>query len=239
MEIQSVQRRWFAPLVLVIGLGLVLTFTAMFGGASANAQGAHDFSDLKHHDRFTGPGDETAWPPRPVGANSDTERVIDPPSGDSAGMLSTSTVFASAPELSAALGDDWIQISESPSRTTKNGFTGAEYTYFSRANNQTVMVIEDETGQFDVTTWDSKLMQPVVSRGERNEAAALGRDWLINNGFPEAADLEGFSIRALNDGEFYDVRMVYVTFATGSFADPTHSALVDMTNLTAVSGRAL
>lgn len=239
MRTDAAKRQWLAPLVLVFGLAAVLVLTGLIGSTSANAQGAHDHSDLEHHDRFTGPGDKADWPPRPVGATSETQRVADAPSGDSLDGPTSVFAIASNADVVAELGTDWILVSESPARQTKNGYTGAEYTFFSRDNNHTIIVIEDQIGQLDVTTWTSEQMQPIVTAAEGAEAADLGRAWLVANGFPEAADLEGFSIRALDDGQFYDVRMVYVTFSTEAFANPTHSTLVDMTNLVAISGRVL
>lgn len=225
-------------------------------GNSADAQNGHehDHSDLVHHDNFTPPGNREDWPPRPVGAgplkqaNPIAAAAIGGPNDpnpralDAIGATAIVDVAPEAvgnPELLAALGDDFTLISHAEGQVGKYDSIGERWTWFSRSLNQTVIAELKDDGSFAIDILAIDEMQPILSRPERNWAAEIGMDWLLNNGFPEAAGLEGTAIRALDEGKFHDVRMAYVTFATDNFADPTHSVLVDLTNLVAVSGRSL
>lgn len=240
----------------------------MVNGNRADAQAGqeHDHSDLAHHDHYTPPGDERDWPPRPVGAGPLQEAnpiaadaIGGPNPGNpialnavggrasaAAGANDASDAIAAVipagvnnRELSDALGADFSLISHAEARQGKYDSIGQRWTWFSRSNNQTVVVIENQDGSLAVERLSASEMQPIISRQERVWAHEIGMAWLLDNGFEEAVGLNGTSIRALDDGDFYDVRMAYVTFATDNFADPTHSVLVDLTNLVAVSGRSL
>jgi hypothetical protein len=221
-------------------------FASLTGDAAAQGQDAH--SDLEHHHGFTGPGDEADWPPRPTGASEsmfDADANLEP-EVQAAPALRAIEEAAEAAEaaidhaasmstpLEDALGEDWIHISSVEAKLGKGGSTPSEETYFSRSNNQTVMVLNGS----QVVTFTPTELQPVVSPAERAEASALGMAWLLEQGH-DADGLEGFGIRALDHGELYPVRMVYVTFATSHFDDPLFSALVDLTNGVVVEGGAL
>jgi len=137
--------------------------------------------------------------------------------------------------LAIALGTDWVRISYEEGRGGKDSYTPAEETYFSRSNNQTV-IVHLWPGSTDITTYAPEELQPIVSEAERVTAAEIGRQWLSEQGMTDVEGLEGFAIRAFDGESFYPVRMVYVTYATSWFDDPAFSALIDMTNLTAVEG---
>lgn len=260
MILRGLNLRWLAPVCLVFGVVLVSGLSG--AGAQDSEDGHdhdHDHSDLVHHEHFTPPGGEDAWPPRPVGAPE--LQPADPMTSAERGSANTNrnavgtnqrfpnaageatiappSAVIEDPEVIAALGTDFSPVSVSEAQQGKYDSIGRTWTWFSRSNNQTVVVEEDVDGSPIVSAIDASDMQPIISNQERVLAHDIGMDWLLNNGFPEAEGLQGLSIRALDDGEFYDVRMAYVTFATDNFADPTHSVLVDLTNLTAVSGRSL
>lgn len=225
---------------LLVAIGWFALFA--LGSASADEH-VHDPSDLDHHHGFSGPGDVAEWPPRPQGANENMV-VFDPLPEDplAAPMLRSGPAISEAaeeasalaedfsPALSAALGDDWVLISSSDAIVGKDGTLPAEDSYFSRSNNQTVRVIDGV-----VQTFDAAELQPLIAPAERAEAAELGRQWLIEQGY-EVDGLEGFGIRPLDHGRLYSVRMVYVTYATSWFDDPVLSALVDLTNGEVVEG---
>lgn len=138
-----------------------------------------------------------------------------------------------SPELTAALGSDWVLISSVDAIIGKDGSLPAEDTFFSRSNNQTVLVSDGVVATFDADT-----VQPLIAPVERSEASELGRIWLEDRGH-DLDNLEGFGIRALDHGHLYPVRMVYVTYATSWFDDPVLSALVDLTNGQVLEGGAL
>jgi len=228
----------------------------MVGGNTADAQHGHDHdhSDLVHLEDFTPPGKKDNWPPRPVNAgplreaNPIAARAIGGPNEPNpvalraigaAAVVDVAPGAEDNPEILAALGEEFSIISHAKARQGKYDSVGERWTWFSRSNNQTVIAEDQGDGFLVVETLKPNEMQPIISRPERLWAAEIGMEWLLANGFPEAAGLEGTAIRALPEEGFYDVRMAYVTFATDNFADPTHSVLVDLTNLVAVSGRSL
>jgi len=142
-----------------------------------------------------------------------------------------------APNVAAALGQDWSEISFVEAKTGKHGGTPAERTFFSRDLNQTVIVREYPFAP-EVLTFAPTVLQPVISPAEKVEASELGRQWLGEQGI-DIEGLEGFGIRALDNGELYPVRMVYVTYSVSWFEDPLFSALVDLTNGLVIEGGAL
>ncbi len=218
------------------------------GAMVANSEAEHDHSDLEHHDGFTPPGSEADWPPRPVGANDDLVRVDDdlvPADGDLVWVDDVGVVTEAGsadtrldPALASQLGSDWVHISSELAFVGKDGSLPAVETYFSYDLNQTVMVVTSESSN-SVETFDASELQPIVAPAETVRATELGRNWLLTQGHDGARNLEGFGIRAFDDGEFYDVRMVYITFGTSGFADPEFNTLVDLTNGVVVEGGAL
>lgn len=245
-------------LAACVALGAIAAFGiwGVVGGTTAHAQDGHehDPSDLAHYKEFTLPAGEIDWPPRPIGAGTlhDAMKVAtgaignpDEPNSISLDETEEAAVLDSAPgarfdfALLAALGDEFTLISHAEAREGKYDSIGERWTWFSRSTNQTIIAELGSERRVGIEVLPATLMQPILSRPERDWAAEIGMEWLLNNGFPEAAGLHGTAIRALDDGKFYDVRMAYVTYATDDFADPTHSVLVDLTNLAAVSGRSL
>lgn len=140
--------------------------------------------------------------------------------------------------LAIALGADWVHISTEQYKNGKDGSTPGAETYFSRSNNQTVIVYQ-WPGASEIATFGAADLQPIVSKSESQQASVLGRQWLLDQGLAGVESLEGFSIRALDNGDLHPVRMVYVTYATSWFDDPLYSALVDMTNLVVIEGGSL
>lgn len=228
----------FAAMLVSVGAFAVI-------GDIADAQGHVDHSDVDHHHGFTARGSETEWPPRPVGSSSMTATGVGEPSPEVAAQAGG---VASQPggevdpdaetvvdELGRALGRSWVFISSEDSHTGKYDSTPAIDTYFSRTHNQTVLV-ELWPGGRRITTYPASEFQPVVGEAERLDSIEIGRNWLLENGYPAAGALEGYVIRALDDGAFYPQRMIYATYSTSFFDDPTHFVLIDMTNLTVIEG---
>lgn len=238
---QTRSLRWLAPVFLLLAALTTFALSGAFSGSAADAQAGIDPSDLEHHDRFTGPGGEAEWPPRPVGATSALQPA-DPGSLRAApgtGADEVAPAAQSNAEVVAALGADFSLISVTEPQQGKYDYVGPTWVWFSRSNNQTVVAEEKQDGTLVVDILGITEVQPIISDPEEALAHTLGLEWLLANGFPEAAGLQGTAIRALDGGEFYEVRMAYVTFATDNFADPTHSTLVDLTNEVVVSGRSM
>ena len=229
---------------LVLATVAMLASIWLFGLVStdADAQGGPDHSDLAHHHGFTGPGNVADWPPRPTGAGGSMQPAEQlPPQAQAAPGIAAQALRAGVvipPAVAAELGDDWIHISTVEGKGGKDGYIPGEKTYFSRDKNQTVIVL-DYPGSQQVLTFAPDELQPVITAGETAEAAELGRQWLLDQGHAGVAELEGFGIRALDDGELAPVRMVYITYATSWFDDPIYSALVDLTNGVVVEGGVL
>lgn len=244
---QTRNLRWLAPVLLLLGALTTFALSGALGGSTADAQDGHDHSDLEHADRYTGPGEEAEWPPRPLGAAplepaDPTTSVASRPgetSLDDGFFIDLTPAAPVSAEITAAIGSDYLLISHTTEQQGKYDYVGPIWTWFSRDNNQTVVAEQKQDGTVVVDVLAASEFQPIISNQEVDQAAALGMIWLLENGFPEAAGLQGTAIRALNHGEFYEVRMAYVTFATDNFADPTHSTLVDLTNGVVVSGREL
>jgi len=244
-------------------LGAVAAFGAwsVVGSTTADAQDAHapdghkhDDSDAMHLKDFTRPGDKGDWPPRPVRAGKllvahaiakgiigspDDVNEIDLAAIDAAAIVDVTPGALIDFALRLALGSEFSLISHAEPQQGKYDSIGERWTWFSRSANHTIIAELGNDGRLSVEILKAEEMQPILSRPERDWAAEIGKEWLLTNGFPEVEGLQGTAIRALDDGKFYDVRMAYVTFATDNFADPTHSVLVDLTNLVAVSGRSL
>lgn len=241
-------RLHFRAVAIAFGAALLSFWLFAVVTSDVDAQGQADHSDLEHSHGFTGPGDEADWPPRPTGAsesmfNADANLEPDVQAAPALRALEHAAEAAEAAvnhaaamssPLEQALGEDWIHISSVEAKLGKGGSAPSEETYFSRSNNQTVMVLNGS----QVLTFSPTELQPVVSPAERAEASTLGMAWLIEQDF-DADGLEGFAIRALDHGELYPVRMVYVTFATSHFDDPIFSVLVDLTNGVVIEGGAL
>ena len=219
----------------------------------ADAQGSGDHSDLEHHHGFTGPGGAEDWPPRPVGSGGEMTDAdpfavpaaapkmfaLQAPEAQADGGAAQAEVPPQmAAEMVAVLGENWIRISSVAAKSGKDDFNPAEETYFSRDLNQTVIVRQWPGGP-EILVFAPDELQPVITEPERVEATELGRQWLIARGLTQVESLEGFGIRALDNGELYPVRMVYVTYATSWFDDPIYSALVDLTNGVVIEGGAL
>jgi len=235
MNITPRAARW-GPLLLATVAAIASISVFGWVADSAGAQAAHDHSDLAHHHGFSGPGDVADWPPRPATANADlvpADGVVATGPGLRAEAAATPARYVSG--LDAALGTDWVHISSAPGRAGKDDVRPDEEVYFSRDLNQTVIVLFWPDGP-EITTYPADEVQPIVSAAERAAATELGRQWLLDEGFDEATDLEGFGIRALDDGELFPVRMVYITYAASWFDDPLYGVYVDMTNLVVADG---
>lgn len=174
------QRRWLVLLPVAV-VGIIGVVLASLGGASATAQDGLDPTDVANHDKFTGPGDQDDWPPRPVGASGDLESVA---MSDSAGVTSDTpaAVLADRADVAAELGDDYFWLSSVPGELAKDGWVPGEHTWFSRTHNHTVVAFGDEAGDWTVSAFPLDQLQPVISRAEGVEASDLGRQWFAREG---------------------------------------------------------
>lgn len=250
VTVSNQKRLWqrAVPPVIV----LLLTISALvIGSAFATAQNAHDHSDVDHHHGFTGSGTAQEWPPRPTSASGGTTKIDGTPAADEAppfvggaAALAGQAIARSAAAvpldqaLSEALGEEWTHISSSPASSGKGSNLPPEKTYYSRTFNHTVIATFGGGG-VEVYTFEPDQVQPIIAPAETAEASELGRAWLLEQGFSGVEFYEGAGIRALNNGEFYPTRMVYITYAIDDYEDPEYSALVDLTNGIVVEGGAL
>lgn len=227
------KREWIIPLLFAIALAAtVLVGTNVWGGSTADAQGAADPSDLINADGFTGPGDEANWPPRPTGGQGELTPLQHTIFFDSLDLVTPASSIVSRPAVAAEVGNDWNHLSTASIDGGKgSNDIGTEHVFFSRDKNQTVVVIDFHTGETEMTTFAPTEWQPVFSAEELAEAVEIAKAHLIAKGNTEVADMFGHGIRIFTeDGNYHPVRMVATSLAEDSFAYPDYLVKVDLTN---------
>lgn len=174
----------------------------------------HDHASILNHDgRFTGPG--VNWPPEPKNA-TDFQAVSGNDVAAPVDAQGVNDVSAASPIERAA---------EASSVSGENAFDPKRFE---------VTASRDTLEPAGV---DSPVDQAPLSDEEADEAVALARTWWADQGNTRVGDLEGFSIRAFQaNGDFFPVRMVYVSFHLHNDAAPELLNLVDLTNGQVESG---
>ena len=191
------------------------------------------------NDRFTGVG--VVWPPQPKGIEDIDILPADEQSLRSAALSQAEEVALRAPEVLQALGNRYVFLgSESLVRKGDENNRSFQNTYFSHANNKTVMVTLNAASVEEVTTIAPRDYQPPLNEQEVVDAIAIARAAFDADGIERVSELEGFGILALPITEmstFFDERMVYVSFHANENDFPELVAWVDLTTQVVTASR--
>ena len=219
----------------------VFCLTLLYSSANFAQTQQHDHSDHNHNDdRFTAIGE--SWPPQP----SNIENVIwlTPAVTNTnvqGRMPRIEAVAASDPQVNELLGERYVVIG-TESENKKNAPSNAiRVTYFSHSNNLTLEVSMSNQAVASIDIIEPVDYQPPLTAIEVAEAIALAQADLVEQGFTDAAALEGYGILALkgdnNVSDFYNTRVVYVSFHAHVDARPEYVALVDISNQVVLESR--
>jgi len=227
--------------------------------SSRAAEHSHDHGDhaatLDHNGRFTGP--QVEWPPR----HRDATNVSGVAISDVASNVDEiyATQFAARDSLIAAeLGDDYtvsaaidmetaIGAGSTAARSaqSRSASVGDKYgpsdthriTFFSYAENQTVHADVRNGEVVSYETVPATVEQPALIEIEQDRAIAIARSWWKAQNNDRIDELEGFAIRAFQgNGDFFPVRMVYVSFHVSQTEKPELLTMVDLTNEVVTDG---
>lgn len=242
------RHRWLVPLLFAVSLAATLLLGGgVLGGASAGAAGDgadphtgnHIHSaDLDGAGRFSAPGE--VWPPRPDGAGAPSlVPEATAPGGDSlpAEVQTASADVAVADALGASWSVTAIEVGVEDGKGNVDT-SRSEIQFFSLSNNQTVTATLS-AGQVTGVAIDAPGdFQPPLAQTEVEQAAAIARQHWVDQGAADINDLQGYGIRAFDgENDFYDVRMVYISFHVSSDELPMYMSKVDLTNGTVLDAQ--
>lgn len=252
-------------LSLVGAVALIALLSGLWSSVSADTiadrahEHAHDHGDhastLDHNGRFTGP--QVEWPPRhrdakdakgirvtDIKGNVDeiyaTQFAIQNP--QVAAELGEHFTVSATIDMESALGEgsDDVAAAQSP-----YGSSGDKYgpqdtqriTFFSYDENQTVHADVRNGEVVSYETVPATVEQPALIDVEQERAIAIARSWWEAQNNDRVDDLEGFAIRAFEgNGDFFPVRMVYVSFHPTQLDKPELLTMVDLTNEVVTDG---
>ncbi len=199
----------------------------------ADADRDDDPTVLDDDGRFTGPGE--VWPPQPKDATDVVARSfgdLEPePMDERLAALDADAPAAQAPSevvaddaaAQAALGDNVNLIA------VERSADGAQLIYYSLSNNQTVDIAVADGAVASLDTYSPGDFQPELSVDEKNAAIDLARVHWQGRGDSRIDSLQGFGILAFQPGgDYYDTRMVYVSFHVDEDARPELLTWVDL-----------
>ncbi len=239
-----------ASVVALAWLGLQMAPSAIAQGQNQDAVPDEEHASvLSNQARFTGPGE--VWPPQPVGAidmvdgdlpaaETASERLAEvelrvqaaqanAANGAEPAAAGPSQIFLNDAGVAEALGDDYRLVGFENRDGSGKGRSGAALVYFSRSNNATVRGIVANGRVNDLEILPADTYQPALLSSEEVEAVELARQHWRAAGDNRIDSLAGFGILAFQpDGEYFDTRMVYVSFHVDEDARPELLAWVDL-----------
>jgi|GEM_PF-689199 len=253
-------------LSLVGAVALLALMSGLWSSVSADdinsraAEHAHDHGDhaatLDHNGRFTGP--QVQWPPRHRDATnikgvavSDVDSNVDEVYATQfalrnslvADELGDQYTVSATVDLETALGESAPQARTALSRS--GGGAADKYgpkdthriTFFSYSENQTVHADVRNGEVVSYETVPASVEQPALIEIEQERAIAIARSWWEAQNNDRIGALEGFAIRAFEgNGDFFPVRMVYVSFHVDQTSKPELLTMVDLTNEVVTDG---
>lgn len=221
--------------------------------ASRADEHAHDHGDhastLDHNGRFTGP--QVEWPPRHRDASdigavpvTDLDSNVDEVYATQfalrdevvAAEIGGRYAVSSAIDMESAFGAGSTQARTAQSRSSSAGdkYGPADthrITIFSYENNQTVHADVTNGRVVSYETVPAAVEQPALIETEQDQAIAIARSWWEAQNNERIDALEGFAIRAFqSNGDYFPVRMVYVSFHLSQTDKPELLTMVDLTN---------
>ncbi len=228
--------------------GAVLTGTSLVGAAANDNTHTHEAgvdpdhgnhyhaADLNGEGRFSAQGD--VWPPRPDGAGAPT-RIQQAEPGYNSEPLAVRGAERSA--VDEHLGERWdvLEIAEGVSGGKGQSDRSRQVvTYFSYDLNQSVQVEMRGANATDIKIIEPSRAQLPLNPNEKARAVEIARAHWADQGQSAVNDLEGFSIQAFQpDGQFYGVRMVYVSFHENADTRPDFLTWVDLSNETVADSK--
>lgn len=187
------------------------------------------------HTPHTGPADGI-WPPEP----QDMTNVEPYPASARAGVLTGVLSAARAsitnnPQVRSILGSDYREIDASLGDEKSEQV--ASITFYNYALNETVIATLENDGSVSTVSSKASVYQPMEHPEEQLDAIALARTALTESSF-DVAGLEPTAMLAhppqsnvsSAQEQFYDHRILYVTFGEGGGALPVYTALVDISD---------
>ncbi len=223
--------------------GTSLVGAAANDDAHTHAQGVdpehgnhYHAADLNGAGRFSAQGD--VWPPRPDGAGAPTRIQQAEPAYNGAPLARQGAERSTVAEH---LGERWavLEIAEGVSDGKGQSDRSRQVvTYFSYDMNQSVRVEMRGANVTDVKTIDPSQAQLPLNPDEKARAIDIARAHWNEQSESAVNDLEGFSIQAFQpDGQFFGVRMVYVSFHENADARPDFLTWVDLSNETVADSK--
>ncbi len=194
-----------------------------------------ELSAIGSHTPHTGPADGI-WPPQPQNMTNVEPYPASARAGVLNGVLSAARgSITNNPQVRSSLGSDYREIDATLGDEKSDVI--ASIIFYNYSINETVIASLENDGTVSSVTSPASVYQPMEHPEEQLDAIALARTALTNSSF-DVTGLESTAMLAYPqqsslpsaNEQFYDHRVLYVTFGPGSGALPVYTALVDISD---------
>lgn len=190
--------------------------------------------------RFTSVADDI-WPPQPRNATN-LQRFAQAATGISNQTSAVKRAALNNPQVAASLGDDFQDFA-STTRTMKNGENQTTLEFYNYTTDEAIQIEVASDSSIRINKSDASQYQPPESQSEKAAAINIAANALRTDGFADLDQYQGTAMLAyptasevaVSGNQFYQQRMLYVTFGVGSGELPAYRALVNLNTQTAVS----
>jgi len=215
-----------APMLIVAcsdGDGLLIT------------DNSNDTGTVGGHTPHTGVTDGI-WPPQPAGMENVEVFPASAREGVLSGVLNAARrSILNNPQVRSDLGTDYREIEATLGDEKSNQIAGI--VFYNYATDETIDVSLDRTGSVSSEISPASMYQPMEHPDEQADAIALAQAALTNSSF-DVTGLQSTAMLAFpartdmqsDDQQFYQHRVMYVTFGVGGGELPVYTALVDLSN---------
>lgn len=215
-----------APMLIVAcsdGDGLFITETG------------NDTGTVGSHTPHTGVA-EGIWPPQPANMENAEAFPASARQGVLSGVLDAARrSIMNNPQVRSGLGSDYREIEATLGDEKSDQIAGI--VFYNYATDETIDVSLDRTGAVTSEVFPASAYQPMEHPDEQADAIALAQTALTNSSF----DVTGLQPTAMlafpprsdmqsDDQQFYQQRVMYVTFGVGGGELPVYTALVDLSS---------
>lgn len=196
---------------------------------------------IPHNGRFTtNNGQVNSWPPQVKYIDDVVWHTAPAEVRASQVTIEENIAQAAAQDeaVSELLGQRYTFIDTASIREKwQEGNSGHKVTFFSYSNNITIEVVVQDGIIASIDTFAPADYQPPLRQNEVEEAAAIARQYWLDQGNSRVNELRGFTIQTFvteGDGGYYDSRMTYVSFHVDELSIPELLTWVDLTTQSVV-----